>query len=149
MRTTNKLLHTLTLALLIIASLLALSSCNSTISIENKINKLLEDDLNSSVEIIKLYYNEEEQGCFVEFQTSTYTDKAAIHLDTGLIEYESEFDYYAAKAEELRNQNPINENELHKYNQKIIDSSYPYWSFSVTVFEADGRPEDSDWERIK
>ena len=149
MKSTNKLLHTLTLALLIIASIFALLACNSTVSIEKKVDKLLEDDLNSSVKITKLYYNEEKQGCFVEFQTSTYTDKAAIHLDTGDIDYESEFDYYTEKAEKLRNQKPINQEELHKCNEKILNSSYPDWHFAIVVFEADGRPEDNDWKRIK
>ena len=128
----------------------SLSSCSIfTNSTEKEISKLLKDDLNDSIKITKLYYNEEKQGCFVEFQTSTYTDKAAVHLDTGAIDYESEFDYYTEKAEELRNQNPINQEELHKCNQEISNSSYADWHFAIVVFEANGRPQDSNWERIK
>lgn len=149
MKSDNKLFHTLIISLLIITSIFALFACNSTISIEKKIDKLLEDDLNASVKITKLYYNEEKQGCFVEFQTNTYADKAAVHLDTGVIDYESEFDYYTEKAEKLRNQTPINQEELHKCNEKILNSSYAGWHFAIVVFEADGRPKDSDWERIK
>lgn len=136
--------------LLILATIFTLSSCSIfTNSTEKEINRLLKDDLNDSIKITKLYYNEEKQGCFVEFQTSTYTDKAAVHLDTGAIDYESEFDYYTEKAEELRNQNPINQEELHKCNQEILNSSYADWHFAIVVFEANGRPEDSSWKRIK
>ena len=84
------------------------------------------------------------------FETVSYTDKAAINLDAGTIVYESEFDYWSEKAEYLRKQTPINENELHKYNQKILNASfYAEWSFSIVVFEANGRPEDNDWKRLK
>ena len=148
MKTIKQIFHTIILTLFISTCVFSLSSCVHN-SIEKKVRELLNDDLHSSVEIIKLYHNEEKQGCFVEFQTSLYTDKAAINLDTDEIVYESEFDYWTARAEELRKQNPINEDELHKYNQKILNSVYAEWSFSVTIFEANGRPEDSNWERIK
>ena len=147
MKNTKQILHTIILILFILISTITLSSCGHN-SIEKEVNKILKDDLNASVEIIKLYYNEEKQGCFVEFQINLYTDKAAIKLETGEIEYKSEYDYWVAKAEQLRKQKPINEVELHKYNQKIINSFYVGYSFSITVFEADGRPEDSDWQRI-
>ena len=122
--------------IMIIISMLVLSSCNNA-KPEREVYKLLKDDLNSSVEIIKLYYNEEKQGFFVEFQTPKHTDKAAIKLTTGEIEYESEFDFWSTQIGK------------HEYNQKIINSFYAEWNFSVTVFEADGRPEDNDWKRIK
>ena len=112
-----------------------MSACNA--SKENEARNLLENDLNSSVEIIKLYYNDDKAGYFVEFKTNLYYDKAAINLDTGTIEYESEYDYWCTRIGE------------HKYNEKIINSFYPDWSFSVTCFEANGRPKDSDWKRIK
>lgn len=137
MKTTKQILHTIILALLILISTLSLSSCGNN-SIEREVNKILKNDLNSSVEIIKLYYNEEKQGCVVEFKTSSYTDKAAIQLDTSEIVYESEYDYWSTKIGE------------HKYNQKILDSAwYAEWNFAVTIFEANGRPKDSDWEKIK
>lgn len=34
------------------------------------VEKILEDDLGSSVTIAQLYYNEEKQACLVEFKTS-------------------------------------------------------------------------------
>ncbi len=148
MKTIKQILHTIIIALLILTNILVLFSCGK-ISIEKEVNEILSNDLNSSIKIIKLYHNEEKQGCFVEFQANSYTDKAAIKLDTGEIEYESEYDYWVVKAEQLRKQKPINESELHKYNQKIINSFYIEYSFSVTVFEADGRPEESKWKRIK
>ena len=129
--------------LLIVTMIFSLSSCNrhstekTVNTIEKKVNAMLKKDLNSSIEIIKLYYNEEKQGCFVMFETVSYADKAAINLDTGVIEYESEYDYWSTKIGE------------HEYNQKILNSFYAEWNFAITVFEANGRPKDSDWERIK
>ncbi len=136
MKITKKILHTIALTLLSLIVVFSLSSCGHN-SIEKEANEILKEDLDTSVEIIKLYYNEEKQGYFVEFQTNSYTDKAAINLDTGVIEYESEFNDWSTKIGE------------HEYNQKIINSFYAEWSFSVAVFEHDGRPKDSDWERVK
>ncbi len=137
MKTTKKILHTITLTLLILISTLSLSSCGNN-SIEREVNKILKSDLNTSVEIIKLYYNEYEQGCYVEFRTKTYTDEAAIKLNTGEIVYESEYDYWSTRIGE------------HEYNKKILDSAwYAGYSFSVAVYENDGRPKDSAWTRIK
>ena len=141
------------IVLMIFVSVFVLSSCSIGISsnyIERKANSLLENDLNSDVKIIKLYYNEKEQGCYVEFQTPIYTDKAAIHLDTHIIYYASEFDYYSKKAEELRKQKPINVEKLAEYNQKILDAaSLRKWGYATLVFETNGRPSDSDWRRVK
>ena len=137
MKNTKQMQQMLFFALIVFTIIYVLYACNSTDSLDKKVNNLLKDDLNSSVRITKLYYNEEKQGCFVEFQTDSHTDKAAIKLNTGEIEYKSEFDYWSTKVGE------------HEYNQKIINSFYSEWNFSVAVFEHNGRPEDSDWERIK
>lgn len=147
MKLTTKIAHIIT-SLLIIVNIFMLTSCKHN-STEKIVHEILRNDLNSSVEIIKLYYSEDKYGYFVEFKTNSYTDKAAIKLENNAIEYESEYNYWVAKAEQLRKQKPINEIELHKYNQKIINSFYAEWNFSVVVFEANGRPEDSDWKRIK
>lgn len=136
MKNLKQITRTIIITLLIIINIISLSSCGHN-SIEKEVNKILRDDLNSSVEIIKLYHNEEKQGCFVEFQTYSYADKAAIKLDTGEIEYKSEYDYWSSRVGE------------HYYNQKILNSFYAEWNFSVVVFEANGRPEDSNWKRIK
>lgn len=137
MKTTKQNLHAILLALLILANVFLLSSCGYN-SIEKEVNEILKNDLGSSVEIIKLYYNEEEQGCFVEFQTRSYTDEAAIKLDTNEIVYKSDYDYWSTRIGE------------HKYNQKILDSAwFAGYQFSVAIYEADGRPEDSNWKRIK
>jgi len=142
-------LHNIFFIFLIIINIVLLSSCGYN-SIEKEVNKILKEDLDTSIEIIKLYYNEEKQGCFVEFKTNSSVDNAAIKLDTNEIVYEKEYDYWCEKAEYLRKQKPINESLLHEYNQKILDSAfYAEWHFSVTIFEANSRPKDSDWQRIK
>ncbi|MBQ2710782.1 MAG: hypothetical protein IJF66_02430 [Clostridia bacterium] len=136
MKYTKKITLLLVLTLLISASVLAFSSCADT-SIKVKVKELLKDDLNTSIEIIKLYYNEKEQGCFVEFQTKTYSDTAAIKLDTNEIVYKSDYDYWSTRIGE------------HKYNQKILDAAwFAGYQFSVAIYENDGRPNDSDWKRI-
>ena len=117
--------------------------------VSGEIEKLLEDDLGESVKITALYYNEEAQGCFVEFTAGGSFDEAAVHLDTEDIDYKSEFEYYSERAERLRAQTPINETELHKCNQEILNSSYAEWNFTIAVMEADGETEYNGWKKIK
>lgn len=117
--------------------------------VSGEVERLLEDDLGKSVKIIALYYNEEAQGCFVEFTAGGSFDEAAVHLKTEDIDYKSEFEYYSEKAERLRAQTPINETELHKCNQEILNSSYAEWNFTIAIMEADGEDEYNGWKKIK
>lgn len=118
--------------------------------VEYEVKNILEDDLRTSVDISELYYNEEKQGCFVKFKTKSSRDEAAIHLDTQKIYYESEFDYYTARAETLSQQKPINETELHECNQKILEfSSYAEWGFTTALMKANGEKEWNGWTRLK
>ena len=83
----------------------------------------------------------------MEFNSKSSTDIAAVHLDTGKIEYQSEFDYYSNKVEKLRKQKPINEQELHKCNQKILEcADLTGWKFTLTL---NGATKENGWERIK
>lgn len=118
-------------------------------NVTKDVESILEKDLNTSVKITTLYYNEEAQGCFVEFTTEGSFDAAAVHLDTGDIDYKSKFNYYSEKAERLRAQSPINETELHKCNQEILNSSYAEWNFTVAVMKADGTVESNGWKKVK
>ncbi len=111
--------------------------------------KLLKEDLGNKVKIKKLYFNEGLQGCYVEFTSDGKSDAAAIHLDTEVIDYKSEFEYYSDKATQLRKENPINETELHKCNQKILSSSYSEWHFAITVLESENKTSNNGWEKIK
>ena len=117
--------------------------------VSGEVERLLEDDLGKSVKITALYYNEEAQGCFVEFAARGSFDEAAVHLDTEDIDYKSEFEYYSERAEKLRAQTPINESELHKCNQEILNSSYAEWNFTIAIMEADGETERNGWKKIK
>ncbi len=113
------------------------------------VEELLEEDLEASIKITKLYFNKEKQGCYVEFKVNNSADAAAVHLSTGQIDYKSEFDYYSMEAKRLRTQTPINEQKLHECNQKILNSSYAEWSFSITVIENDRDASKNGWEKIK
>lgn len=113
------------------------------------VEELLEKDLEASIKITKLYFNEEKQGCYVEFEANNSADAAAVHLTTGKIDYKSEFNYYSEEAKRLRSQTPINEQKLHECNQKILNSSYAEWSFSITVIENDNNASKNGWEKIK
>ena len=129
-------------AVLIIAMLLFPKN-----GIENEVKTILEDNLGSSVKITTLYYNEDKQGCLVEFETKNSVDIAAVHLDSGKVEYQSEYDYYSTRAEKLRKQSPINEQELHKCNQKILEcSDLISWKFSIKL---NGATDENGWKRIK
>lgn len=117
--------------------------------VEYEVKSILENDLGTSVDILELYYNEEEQGCFVKFKTKTSRDEAAVRLDTHKVDYKSEFNYYSDRAETLRQQKPINETELHKCNQKILESLYAEWGFTVAAMKSNGETEWNGWTRLK
>ena len=117
---------------------------------EEKTESLLENDLGTNVTISELYYNKKLKGCFVEFETDSYYDSAAVHLDSKEIDYESEFDYYSAIAEELRNDIFIDEEALHEANNNVISlSSYAEWSFTIAIMEANGDFEYNGWKKLK
>lgn len=111
--------------------------------------EILEEDLGNSVKITKLYFNEELQGCYVEFEAKNAKDAAAVHFDTGKIDYKSEFNYYSERAKKLRAETPIDEQALHECNQKILNSSYAEWNFAITVMENNGETTKNGWEKIK
>ena len=134
---------------LVVLTLIMIFIFSGNRGVSGEIERLLEDDLDKSVKITALYYNEETEGCFVEFTAGGSFDEAAVHLDTEDIDYKSEFEYYSEKAERLRAQTPINETELHKCNQEILNSSYAEWNFTIAVMEADGENEYNGWKKIK
>ena len=105
--------------------------------------------MGASIKNTKLYFNEKKQGCYVEFKANISANAAAVHLDTEEIDYKSEFNYYSEEAKRLRTQTPINEQKLHECNQKILNSSYAEWSFSITVIENDRNASKNGWEKIK
>lgn len=121
----------------------------NTAGVEHEAKSILEDDLGTSIDILELYYNEEEQGCFVKFKTKSSRDEAAVRLDTKKVDYESEFNYYSDRAETLRQQNPIDETELHKCNQKILDSLYAKWGFTIAAMKYNGETEWNGWIQLK
>lgn len=118
-------------------------------NVKSIVEELLENDLNASVKIKKLYYNEELEGCLAEFKSGGTVDTAAIHLDTEKIDYKSEYDYYSEKAKKLRKETPVNENQLHECNQKILNSSYSEWNFAITTMEAEGETSKNGWIKLK
>lgn len=127
------------LAVLIIAILLFPKN-----GIENEVKAILEDDLGSSVKITTLYYNEDKQGCLVEFEAKNSIDVAAIHLDTGKIEYESEFDYYTAKMN-----NATSSSERGKYAQKVLEfTDLAGWKFAVVTSSTE-ELQEYGWKKIK
>ena len=132
---------------ILVVALIAIFTFGGNDGVTQKVEKLLEYDLGTSVTITKLYYNKDKQGCLVEFTSKASTDVAAVHLDTGKIEYQSEFDYYSNMAEKLRKQKPINEQELHKCNQKILEcADLTGWKFTISL---NGATKENGWERIK
>lgn len=67
------------LAVLIIIGCLLVGNSSG---VEHEVKSILEDDLGTSIDISELYYNEEEQGCFVKFKIKSSRDEAAVRLDT-------------------------------------------------------------------
>lgn len=123
---------------------LYLFCCSLKNGIENEVKAILEDDLGSSVKITTLYYNEDKQGCLVEFETKNSVDVAAVHLDNRKIEYESEFDNYTAKMN-----NATSSSERGKYAQKVLEfTDLAGWKFTVVTSSTE-ELQEYGWKKIK
>lgn len=122
----------LTLVLLMVI-VLVLSGCGVN-SLSKKAIKIIEDDYVGNIEITAIYHNEEQGGCIVRFTNGLEEDVACVHLDTGNVGYESEYD------ELLSKQNTSE--ELIEYVEHYYN---PLWVFNLKM----NGTANSDWERIK
>lgn len=130
---------------LIIIVIIVISISSGSGRIAGKVDSLLEEDLNKSVKITALYYNEEQQGCLVEFTSGYSSDVAAVYLESGEILYDSDFDYYTKKFN-----NATSSSERGKWSSKVLEySDLAEWNFAIAIMKADGETEYNGWKKIK
>lgn len=124
--------------------LIAIFAFGGNNSLVKDVEKILEDDLGSSVTITHLYYNEEKQACLVEFKTSYSTEVAAVYLDSGKALYDSDFDYYTNKMNTA-----TTSSERGKWASKVLEySDLAGWKFTVATSSTEELLEYG-WKKIK
>lgn len=111
-------------------------------STANQAIKILEADFGKKVNIIAVYYNEEQNGCIIEFASGGMSDIACVHLDDKSIGYES---IYEKMSEEINNPS-LSDEEKQKYAIQTVE--YPYDAIWVYDLYRNGT-RGSEWEKVQ
>lgn len=104
--------------------------------------KIIEEDYGKSVDIKAIYYNEEQEGCVIEFTCDGMSDIACIDLEEKSIGYESVF----LKMGEKMNDTSLSDEERQTYAVRIIE--YPYdaiWVYGVIANGTSGKA----WKKVQ
>lgn len=104
--------------------------------------KIIEADYGENISIISVFYNEEQNGCIIEFTNGGASDVACIHLDDKSIGYESVYEDILEKSNDLF----LSDEEKQKYAMQIIE--YPYdavWVYNLFMNGTSG----SNWEKLQ
>lgn len=125
------------LCTLIVLSILLIMASNS---IERKTIKIIESDLGYAIDVIDIYYNEDEQGCIVGFYRDGIEDIACVYLEDGKIGYKSTFEEYNRKMDDA-----ITNSDRRKYAEQLLD--YPY--DVIWVYRLLNSTDESSWKKIK
>lgn len=92
--------------------------------------KLVNADYGKDIDISAIYYNEEQNGCIVEFTSNGIKDVACVHLEDNSIGYESEYEELAEKMDTA-----YSDGDKQKYASEIVD--YPYdvfWVYNLYMY---------------
>ena len=103
--------------------------------------KLINADYGKDIDISAVYYNEEQNGCIVEFTSNGIEDVACVHLEEKLIGYESEYEALAEKMDTA-----YSYEDKQKYALQIIE--YPYdalWVYNLYMYGTSG----SGWKKVE
>lgn len=111
--------------LVAICLILMAVGCSTNTSVLDAAASLIQEDLGIDIVVESVYYNKEQEGCVVAFNSKGVGDIACIHLDTKEIGYES-----------------VSEN-LH--GSALI--SYPY--DSIWVYNVKMNGSSKGWEKLK
>lgn len=112
----------------------------------SKAIKIIEKDLGSSIEVINVYYNKEEQGCVVKFYWNNTRDTACVHLDEKKVGYKSVSERYTALVN-----NAITDEDKQKYAKQAADYQLNVYN-AVWVYNSvvnGSKNEKSSWKKIK
>ncbi len=112
----------------------------------NQAINIIEADFGKKVNIIAIYYNEEQNGCIIEFTSNGMSDVACVHLDDKSIGYESMFDKMAEVFSEKINDPSLSDKEKQNYAKQAVE--YPYDAAWVYNLHRNGT-RGSGWEKVK
>ena len=104
--------------------------------------RILKNDYGQKVNVYSVYYNEEYNGCYIEFASGGIEDSACIHFDNNTIGYESEFERLASRDNES-----LSKEQRKKYAQEVVaysDYYDPTWAYVIVV----NGTLNSDWELV-
>lgn len=104
---------------------------------------LVKKDFGNNIDIEKVYYNSEINGCVVKFSISGKNNTATVHLDDNTVGYQSVLDEYTEKSESA-----TSDNEKQKYAEELVkymDVYNFFWEYDILVKD----PEESGWEMIE
>ncbi len=107
-----------------------------------KATKIIETDLGYSIDVINIYYNEEQQGCVVEFYGNGIKETACVYLDDNKVGYESIYNQYIEQSN-----NAVTNEEKQKCAQRVV--AYPYNVYWILNLTMNGTNDESGWEKIK
>lgn len=105
--------------------------------------RILEDDYGQKVNVYSVYYNEEYNGCYVEFASGGIEDSACVHFDSNTVGYESEFERLASRSDN----DSLSEKQRQKYAQEVVaylDYYDPTWAYVIFMKGT----LNSDWELV-
>lgn len=108
----------------------------------NQTIKIIELDYGKNINITSIFYNEEQNGCIIEFSSGGVSDVACVHLKDKTIGYESVYENMSEKSNDLS----LSDSDKQKYAVQIIE--YPYDAMWVYDLFANGT-SGSKWEKVQ
>ncbi len=106
------------------------------------VKDLIEQDLNTTIECTYIYYNSEQQICFVEFMKNDISDIAMVNLDTKEIGYNSIMSKYLYESNKYSGNYESNEYQSVAKNIKDYSRLYD----TIAFFSA--QKGNKNWKQI-
>lgn len=105
--------------------------------------RLIKKDFGSDIEIEKIYYNSEINGCLVKFIVDGEENTATVHLEDKTVGYQSVMDEYTEKSE-----NAKTDEEKKRYAEELIEYMDVYdifWEYNILMYGT----KESGWEEVE
>lgn len=105
--------------------------------------RMIKNDCGRNINVYTVHYNEEQNGCYVEFSIDGVEDSACVHFDTNTVGYESVWDRMSAKVDDPY----ITDEQRHEYAKEAVaylDYYYAGWSYNVFMHGG----VDGEWKLV-
>lgn len=112
----------------------------------NQARKIIQADYGKNINIIAIYYNEEQNGCIIKFTSSGMSDIACVHLEDKSIGYKSIYEKMSEILSEKINDPLLSNEEKQKYAIQTVE--YPYdviWVYNLLTHGT----SRSEWEQVQ